>query len=190
MQTKIWNADDLGVSLPIGSNLYYQLASLVGTGNGGNNSQMTLKGWVGGWGCQKVNFDITFSTRDGINTDGFIHYSADFTATLNYVDIVVGYNSTTDIFYVYLVFKTNNYKSFEFEVGGNGYSGSLVLREPSNGVSITPATAYNLPNSGTNSLLKEVMVNTSNRNFYYGGAINCTGITLPTTAPSIGTNRL
>jgi len=190
LQTKIWNADDLGVSLPIGSNLYYQLASLVGTGNGGNNSQITLKGWIGGWGSQKVNFDIAFGTRGGINTDGFVHYSADFTATLNYVDIVVGYNSTTDIFYVYLVFKTNNYKSFEFEVGGNGFGGSLVLRDPSNGISVTPATSYNLPNSGTNSLLKEVMVNTSNRNFYYGGAINCTGITLPTTAPSIGTNQI
>ena len=101
------------------------------------------------------------------NTDGFIHYSANLTTTLSYLDIVVGYNSTTDTFYVYLVFKTNTYKSFEFEVGGNGYGGSLVLQEPTN-VAVTPVSLYTLPNSGSNSIINEVMVKTSNRNFYYG----------------------
>jgi hypothetical protein len=164
-QQKVWNCNDLGLSSNPSSR-YLLIAQNGALSSYGNNfGVLTLKGQIGienGAVTNIIFFDIQIGTRGGVSTNGYVNSYYSLSTITTYLDFIVTSTSSGNNFYLYL--KSPAYFMFEFVAGGNEYSSTPLLNEPTS----TGATFASGETVVVSSVINNVVSNSSN--FYYG---NC-----------------
>ena len=173
-QQKVWNCNDLGLSSNPSSR-YLLIAQNGALSSYGNNfGVLTLKGQIGienGAVTNIIFFDIQIGTRGSVSTNGYVNSYYSLSNITSYLDFIVTSTSPGNNFYLYL--KSSAYFMFEFVAGGNEYSSTPLLNEPTS----TGATFASGETVVVSSVINNVATSNSS-NFYYGtSSITCGSLT-------------
>ena len=173
-QQKVWNCNDLGLSSNPTSR-YLLIAQNGALSSYGNNfGVLTLKGQIGienGAVTNIIFFDIQIGTRGSVSTNGYVNSYYSLSNITSYLDFIVTSTASGNNFYLYL--KSSAYFMFEFVAGGNEYSSTPLLNEPTS----TGATFASGETVVVSSVINNVATSNSS-NFYYGSSsITCGSLT-------------
>lgn len=116
-----WNSISIGsvnYSVPTGSNIYYKIATLLDTSNGGNASLLEIRGAMGAFVSANTSLiDVSIGTRSGLYIVGSLKTSSIVSNTTASADLAM-YMESNNTYSLYL--KCAGFYKFDLSVKGYG----------------------------------------------------------------------